>query len=1535
MAVVSQEVNINIVAQDRASAILQQVKMQLEDLQRAAQSASIGFGNMTTATSRVSSRLQTVQRTFRTLGTTLRTVGDAAKTLGNAFIATPLYAFSRSVSYLNQQLLNMQRSFITLQYATEGFLRTMMMGLVGVAGGVFGLAANYQRSADAIALASTMTEVRLEKVRDMAFEVATTVGKPVEEVANAIYMIGSAGIRSQAEIERALKATAAAAVAGGSDMQQTFQTAIGMVNAFKDMGYTLQDVYAKMFKAMKQGLLTFEDMATYFGVITPAANQLGASLDEALGAFAALTKMGLLPARAATATQMAFQDIFEKADKLKELGINIYDAQGRFRGLYSVIKDLADKMAGMTDEGKRAVLETIGFEVRATRAIINWINRVDELKAMIEDVGSASAEAAEDEEDAFVKAGQSVAMTFRRIQQEIQRIIDSLMPTFNHILLRTLPIIQNLGKWAEKNLEGIFDNLLNIGKALLPIVIPLKVASVFAGDLFQMFYTLIHIINPFNIVMGGMLFALYQYLSENKEILDDLIDKAREVIDKIKVSFIEPIITAARKGDFVKVFDIIIGGLAELIGKAIVKVAEYLKEHGKEIWKAFTGAAGEIGGGVVEAVLEVTGFKPSEDMKGDDAFVKKLKEALGVAVITGVTTGRLGLAVKIASLFWLNDVKKGDLKMTERLKIAFGDMLATAILSEGKPIPFAAILTFKSVKDTLENGWSLRDVIRNVIIAAFVGAGLGLATKSPQIGALAFSVTLYIISEFFPGDPMKRVKELKERLAEISSRVFEKGIPAPETAMVYKQQVMRELGSIATLLGNVDLSKVKNIQYFSESLKQFNDTFATLSKNVDRLSVAEFQSLVNQLLKLLQQMITAYEFPAKLEEMGKENWFTNFLGWLNELYKRTGSPATQPFNPLYTGGGHQAGGYTADIGVNKIAGVVHGGEWVAPAWMVKHPLYGALIAWLEQKRIRGFQGGGSDKPITTRPLDIEGTIKRAFELGKVLSSLGNVFEDTSKTIEEFSIDRLRNLFREWTKAERGAPLPPPRTGYTPAGIILPSVEEYNELVKTLLKYSDILSKVIANENERLVISAKLAVDKNIETLKELAELLKQSATSGKDAVSAFNRIADALQLSAKAQPIAEDLARYFDFKGLYESMQMFAPVSAKMVDVNKLMTMSLSDFVDVLLETTYETGKVDSSVLKLYNDFVDYRNILGDVIDEEKERLVTVTKWSQHLKEFGKAGKNMANTLYNWTKDSKELQAVVETNLTDFDKFKTLLGGVAGLFRPEMLAVAAGGVGIPIAAGLGGALGIEAAKGNIGGVQSFIGAIGDALMGLMVSLIQVFGPLIMQLENVQAVLFPFQTILQAIWDVLGPVINQAFAPLATMLKIIGTVIGNLLLPVLQPLLSVFQLLANVMAMAYNMMLPGIRILYILASMVGNVFKMIYNAFASFFNWLADQINNLLGWAGIHIGHMKLKKVKSLDEIMKEAEQKFKPISAEGLTGIAMQTQAQYTANVSRTGPETVNIYFQNSIIYGNEEVFKEQVLKWVKEWVSEGVVGIG
>jgi len=116
------------------------------------------------------------------------------------------------------------------------------------------------------------------------------------------------------------------------------------------------------------------------------------------------------------------------------------------------------------------------------------------------------------------------------------------------------------------------------------------------------------------------------------------------------------------------------------------------------------------------------------------------------------------------------------------------------------------------------------------------------------------------------------------------------------------------------------------------------------------------------------------------------------------------------------------------------------------------------------------------------------------------------------------------------------------------------------------------------------------------------------------------------------------------------------------------------------------------------------------------------------------------------------------------------------------------------------------------------------------------------LGNLQAILNPIQTILQGMFDVLGPLLEDLLAPISGMLQIFGQIIAQMLIPVINILTPVIEGLAKMMVwFANKIMIP-----------VGNfIIKM--------WNGIVDALNKALGWAGVNIARASLINPVSLSD----------------------------------------------------------------------------
>ncbi len=141
----------------------------------------------------------------------------------------------------------------------------------------------------------------------------------------------------------------------------------------------------------------------------------------------------------------------------------------------------------------------------------------------------------------------------------------------------------------------------------------------------------------------------------------------------------------------------------------------------------------------------------------------------------------------------------------------------------------------------------------------------------------------------------------------------------------------------------------------------------------------------------------------------------------------------------------------------------------------------------------------------------------------------------------------------------------------------------------------------------------------------------------------------------------------------------------------------------------------------------------------------------------------------------------------------------------------------------------------VGFVRDPIGSIGNMFNGVLDGILGSISPLIsmvMQLSNVMALVNWWQTILQGIMDVLGPIINKMLQPLVNILTIVGQLIGQMLLPLLYPLAELIKVISDIFLWVYNTILVPI------ANGIIYVFNVIHNAFADFVNAILKMIDKI-------------------------------------------------------------------------------------------------
>lgn len=238
----------------------------------------------------------------------------------------------------------------------------------------------------------------LQDVKNVALEVAKTVPVPLEELQPALYDIFSSMDVNINQAKDVLAGFSKAAVAGGTDVQTAGRATIAILNGFHIPVSKLNDVLDVQFQLVAKGVGTYEEFAKGIGRAIPAANKAGQSVQELAGGLAFLTRSGLSVPMAATSMSRAFDMLTNtKAIKgLQDIGISVFDAQGKTRKLSDIVIDLSahlqdippDKLAKALDVGKD--FGTKLDQVKQLQAHFKDMTSEERVKAMNDIFGTGS-----------------------------------------------------------------------------------------------------------------------------------------------------------------------------------------------------------------------------------------------------------------------------------------------------------------------------------------------------------------------------------------------------------------------------------------------------------------------------------------------------------------------------------------------------------------------------------------------------------------------------------------------------------------------------------------------------------------------------------------------------------------------------------------------------------------------------------------------------------------------------------------------------------------------------------------------------------------------------------------------------------------------------------------------------------------------------------------------------------------------------------------------------------------------------------------
>jgi TP901 family phage tail tape measure protein len=437
-----------------------------------------------------------------------------------------------------------------------------------------------------MAKANVTMQLTKEQLKGVSSEVLNIAKqsfvKDINQVPEAFNRLVSSGMDTNTAL-KALKPTLDAAKAGFADVDTVAMAAASTMNAAGVKDAT--KVYDVLFATLNKGNAEFSDIANYLPKLIPAANALGISLETTSGAFAYLTAQGFKAEAAATGLQNVFKAFGDKETikGFNNIGINIFDTQGKMRPLIKIVDDLKAKMAGLSDQGRVAKFGSIGLDQESATALGAMLTNTQSLKDTIDFTTNSAGQldAALNNSlttsDRFAQIGNSISAKFIEIGEAIlpyvNAALDALMPVGQAIW----SVISGIGNaiWgivttAVEWLQPVFSGIQSIFSAIWNIV-----SGIF-GFIWK-------IVEPIELIIKKL--GIFQFLGNAIktafEAVGWVFNKIGDAISWVYDNIIKPVIDAISWA---------IDGFKELIGVAEdAKVAgDALKpEDGKKDVNAF------------------------------------------------------------------------------------------------------------------------------------------------------------------------------------------------------------------------------------------------------------------------------------------------------------------------------------------------------------------------------------------------------------------------------------------------------------------------------------------------------------------------------------------------------------------------------------------------------------------------------------------------------------------------------------------------------------------------------------------------------------------------------------------------------------------------------------------------------------------------------------------------------------------------------------------------------------------------------------
>jgi len=290
------------------------------------------------------------------------------------------------------------------------------------------------------------TSANMDLLREAAINAGADTAFSAKDAAQGIDELAKAGVSTKDILGGGLTGALSLAAAGSLGVGEAAEIAATALTQFKLSGDKVPHLADLLAAGAGKAQGSVQDMGMALKQAGLVAASTGLSIEETTGGLAAFASAGLIGSDAGTSFKSMLQRLtpqsLEAKNKMTELGISAYDAQGNFVGLAKFSENLKTSMHDLTPEARNAAMGVI-FGSDAVRAanvlyeqgaqgISDWTDKVndagyaavtasikqDNLAGDLEKLGGSF-------DSVLIKGGSGVAESLRGLVQGAEDLVDA------------------------------------------------------------------------------------------------------------------------------------------------------------------------------------------------------------------------------------------------------------------------------------------------------------------------------------------------------------------------------------------------------------------------------------------------------------------------------------------------------------------------------------------------------------------------------------------------------------------------------------------------------------------------------------------------------------------------------------------------------------------------------------------------------------------------------------------------------------------------------------------------------------------------------------------------------------------------------------------------------------------------------------------------------------------------------------------------------------------------------------------------------